>query len=198
MKKSRFILAIFLIAAFFITIPTSALAIAYDVGETAVLLSEEQIAELDPDDFELVSTEVRTYTVVTDENHNLIDIYEGTSPISLLDNSHTWNFDYATIYLNFYKSGSTYYVSMSAQASNGWWFTEHELKIRPLGNSGWFTHNNDYDNQPATISDLMYFSYPDGAPANVTVEVDGYFAVRSTGVLDHSYYWPWAITMSDP
>lgn len=189
MKRTKRFISILLCTLFVVSsLSTSVLAAS---NSEAIQLP---VSEL-PSDAVLIDT--TTINFIVDKNGNLINVYEGYL-ITPYSNTHEWSGQDYSASLYFYRSGSTYYVSLEAEADEDWWFTYHSLKIRPKNNSGWFTHSYSHETKPSTISDLMSFHYPDGAPSNVTVEVDGSFYLSSDNFLEKSFYWPSGITLDNP
>lgn len=159
----------------------------------AVLLSEEE-ANVDRAHSKLISE--TTLQIETDKNGNVINVYSADQPRPY-SNTHEFGTNY-TAKLKFYKSGGTYYVSLNATVDDSkWWFVKHQLKIRPKNNTKWFEHTNSYTSKPKSVSDEMYFSYPNGAPSKVTVEVKGYFSVRGPDFLDKTFRWD-TVTLDNP
>lgn len=184
-KKTSFLLSIITfvlcIAIFF---PIGVMAKGIEKSDEAILLSEEE-ANIDKSKSRLISQ--TTMEIVTDEKGNLINIYQKGQPRPY--SSTTFGKEY-TATLNFYKSGGTYYVDLDASVDDStWWFVKHQLQIRPKNNTNWFEHTNTYSSKPKSISDTMYFSYPNGAPSVVSVEVKGYFSVSGPGFFDKVQRW---------
>lgn len=198
MKKVNVVLFSFAISLVF-SMVLAAPALAVDATDSveATVLSEEEINRIPG----VVLVGTQTLNFIIDENGNLTDIVEGeiSSNLdipSLCSSSTDWNGQSHKATVKLYKSGTNYYVSLTVTAAKDWWITKIELSNRAVGDSDWATLEKTYNNEPNSITERSNSVYFPDSPCDV--EVKGYIAVKSTGVLDKSYNWYGKVTLDKP
>lgn len=107
------------------------------------------------------------------------------------DNTYSGDDSRVTYVLNFVvdKNG-TYYVRLSAEIAETNQFTKNILQIRPKNGDEWYKHEKSV--KCNSYEDEMYFSYPDGAPDNVYVDVKYSYRCKDGGT-----FFPAAIRLDD-
>lgn len=199
MKKVRSILSsLFVLSLMFsMILATPALAADATEGLEATVLSEEEINSIPG----AVLVGTQTLNFIIDENGDLTDIVEGEilpnpDVPSLCSSSTSWNGQSHTATVKLYKSGSNYYVSLTVKAATDWWVTKIELSNRAVGDSDWAKLEKTYTNEPNSVTERSSSVYFPDSPCDV--EVKGYIAVKSTGILDKSYNWYGTVTLDKP
>lgn len=196
MKKIKTVLSLILMLSLATSLLIEpAFALSPSEGNTPIILTDDEMAALDLSEFTLVgSTTIITFF---DENGNVVDVIEGDAPSTHSTTTYTGDHDVSVI--RFYKSGSTYYVSITVTAKpSDWWVEKVKLSVLPTGKDwieredGPESHKNPY-HMP-----VLSWSYPEGSPANVTVDVKFYVHTRGEGMLDHYYGWSGKFTMENP
>lgn len=185
-----------LVIAFAMVAMTATTAFAVGVEE-ALILPTDEISSFSLEDDTLISAEDVYF--ICDEDGNLIDICKGDIPAVYKNTASSDLSGYSKATLKFYKSGSSYYVSLEASVvKNNWWFTKSKLQIRPKGNTNWTTHETPYETKPTSITDKISFYYPNGEPDDVSVEVKLSYSLSGEGFLEKAYALPNSITLDNP
>ncbi len=196
MKRTKRTLSLLVALAMVLLSATTAFAAAPGTGEAVQVFPSPEELEL-LNESNLISTETIHYFV--DEDGNVADIVVGDGPMPY---SNSFDGTYAEYIINlyFYKVQSTYYVSMTLSArKDGWGFDSHKMLIRPKNNTKWMTHDTPHETHPKSVSDLMAFTYPDGAPSNVSVEVKLGFTLTGKDLTDRVDIIPYLIhTLDNP
>lgn len=138
-----------------------------------------------------------TLTLITDDDGKVVDVFESDMPSAY--GSITADTNRRTITVNFYKSGRTYYVELTAKAKpDRWWIEELELRFRPKDFPDWDITKRTPTVKKNTCTVRGDFSYPNGAPSNVTVEVKWYIHTAGEYALEDFFGWSRTYTLDNP
>lgn len=190
MKRKFFSILVACVMAIVMVVPASASVIVTPASEAVC----SYVSEI-PENATLLDSE--SFLFVYDDNGK-VTCYDSSSPM-FYDSSTIWDGDNYEATISFYQSGSTYYVKLSGSITDTrFWFTHHTLDIRPKNNSGWFSHDYSHETKPTSITDVISFNYPNGAPTDVSVEVKGSITVDGDGLLLYEYGYFGTRTLDDP
>lgn len=186
MKRTKRTLSLLIALAMVLLSATTAFAAVPGAGEPVqVFPSPEELALLNESN--LISAETIHYFV--DEDGDVVDVVVGDVPTPYA-NSQDFRGAHYVANLYFYKVNETYCVSLTATSNSGYGFTKFVFKIRPKNGTQWMIHTTPCETRPTSISDVMAFTYPNGAPSNVTVEAKVDFTLRGDDFLELDTPWP--------
>ncbi len=197
MKKIKTVLSFILMLSLGVSLlALPAFAVTADDNDVSVIVSDgENEDAIDLSKCTLLLSE--TITLVTDENGKVTDIVEGDLPS--VCGTITSNTSNRVVTVNFYKSGSTYYVALTAKAKpDRWWIETLELSFRPKNFSDWDTTKRSPLGKQNTCTIIGKFSYPNGTPSNVTVEVKWYIHTAGEYALEDFFGWSKTYTLDNP
>lgn len=139
-----------------------------------------------PDD-EGILLATKDVFVVVDENDNVVDIIDGSTPVTR-DSSHDmfWEYHYSGT-LNLYKSTSGYYVRLKLSTYNNYTFSRIVLKVRPNDTKKWTSLDKSYSDAPLSINERLDFTYT-GTTADLSVDVRLQSTVATGFILDDWAY----------
>ena len=156
---------------------------------------EENSEDIDLSKCTLVLSD--TLTVITDNEGQVVNVIEGDVPSTY--GSMTTETNNRIITVNFYKSGATYYVVLTAKAKpDRWWIEKLELKYRFKGFSSWGTSTKSPIGKQNTCSVSGKYSYPDAVPSNVTVDIKWYIHTAGEYALEDFFGWSKTYTLDNP
>lgn len=198
MKRIKIVLSFILMFALSTQLFVApAFATSSNENAAPIVLSDEEVAALDLAEFDLIDTS--TITAFLDKDGKIVDIIEGD--VASMRSTVTPSDTHFSAVIKFYKSGSTYYVSISVTAKpNRWWVETVELSVLPTGLSDWMTRKDSPGKNGGNTYNMppLAWRYPNGSPTNVSVDVKYYVHTAGEWALEDYFAWSLKFTMENP